>query len=186
MAIPRRKARLVVIRARPNVAAPDPVPSRPMAIFVKPRSQRARRRGFTLLSRGRFVAAAPVYEDVVFTFGELSSKWEFTMLTLRANAESRARVQIDVRADSDGLPYDPTSAIAEMAFMAGPLIEPGAGDWKACNWDVTRVGTYVMQCLVGPGGTVSLAKGGYYVWARLTDAASGEIPLRQVARFLVT
>lgn len=105
--------------------------------------------------------------------------------TERISSLSRERVEMTVTADSNGLPYNPTGATAEMAFIASPFTEPGAGDWKAAIWDVTRIGTYVAQCLVGPGGTVNLAVGGYYVWARLTDAVSGEQPTGQIARLFV-
>lgn len=187
MAVRKRRPRFLAIRALPAVSAPGPVPSKPMAIIVTPRPRRPRRRPkprALILSALRGAPSAS-YDEVVFRIGSLAAKWGFEMLTLRVSALSKARVEIAVSADKDGLPYNPTSAVAEMAFMTTSLAEPQPGDWKACNWDVTRIGTYVMQCLVGPGGTVSLGRGGYYVWARLTDSASNETPVKQVARMNV-
>lgn len=135
--------------------------------------------------RAPLAGSTVVYTPVNYYFGDLTAKWSFSMLTERVSSLNKARVDIAVSADSRGLPYNPTSATAEMAFLASPYTKPVAGDWKAATWDVTRIGSYVMQCLVGPGGTVSLAVGGYYVWARITDSVAGEQPVEQVARLFV-
>lgn len=184
---PPRARRGQILLAR-NPAAPVT----PVVNIIRPHvlvsanivSPRRRPAGHTILARGK-AAPASSLDDMTFTFGDLESKWGFQMLTQRVSSLSRERVQIAVRADSDGLPYNPMAATPEMAFLGSSLAEPVAGDWKACNWDVTRLGTYVMQCMVGPGGTVNLAKGSYYAWARLTDAASGEQPVAQVTRLFV-
>lgn len=109
------------------------------------------------------------------------------MLTERISSLSLERVEVLVQADAGGLPYNPEEAGADafMAFMPGPHSTPSGGDWKACNWDVTRTGQYVFQCLVGPAGTATLAFGGYYVWGKVDDANAGEIPVEQLGRLFV-
>lgn len=57
--------------------------------------------------------------------------------------------------------------------MAFPVAEvaPVSGDWKAATWetDATSVPSrYLARCLVGPGGTVTLAAGVYDVWVKIT------------------
>lgn len=112
-------------------------------------------------------------------------KWVITMDLERISALSLERVRFPVSADSAGVPYNPTAATVQAAFMATDAGEPGGGDWKACTWDTTLIGTYVAGCLVGPGGTVTLAAGLHTVWVKITDATAGESPVRQVGQLLV-
>lgn len=179
-----RPNRPIIVRGRlaaivPPVATYSP---RILVITSKRRPQRVTR---AVMKRTRVTGAAPAYSTVNYYFGSFGKKWTMQLMTERISTLSLEKVEISVRADASGLPYDPTSAIAEMAFMAGPLLKPSSGDWKACGWDVTRIGTYVMQCRVGLGGTVVLPFGGYYVWGRLTDAAAGETPVEQLGRLFV-
>ena len=107
------------------------------------------------------------------------------MFTERVDSTSLARVQAGVEADADGLPYDPTDATVQFAFLSSSLDKPEAGDWKAGTWDVTRIGTYVAEVLVGTGGAVALTAGVYYVWIKITDATAGETPAEQIAKLIV-
>src|SRR5688572_15876877 len=108
------------------------------------------------------------------------------MFTERIDSTSLARVQAGVEADADGLPYDPTAATVQFAHLTSGLDKPDPGDWKTGSWDVTRIGTYVAQCNVGPGGAVTLSPGNYYTWIKITDPVAGEIPIEQIAKLIVT
>ena len=85
-------------------------------------------------------------------------------------------ILVPVRAQSMGLPYNPTGLTVEMAFIDG-WAEPGSGDWNAASWASTSTvnGAYLAQCLVGPEGTITLAIGAYQTWVRITG--SPEIPV---------
>lgn len=94
------------------------------------------------------------------------------------SAASLEYVRVPVAATSAGAAVNPTADVVKMAFIA-PEATPAAGDLKAASWDTdptTTPPTYRAQCLVGPGGTITLAAGLYVVWVQVTD--SPEIPLR--------
>jgi hypothetical protein len=61
-----------------------------------------------------------------------------------------------------------------MAFTKGPT--PVSGDWKTAEWETAGTKRYA-RCLVGPGGTTTLAKGLWAVWVKLTD--NPEIPVKK-------
>ncbi len=95
-------------------------------------------------------------------------------------------VRVPVRVRKSGVAVDPTADVVAMAFMAGGA-EPASGDWKAATWETdptTTPPTYYARCLVGPGGTVTLAKGVWMVWMKITDAP--EIPADPVAPITIT
>jgi hypothetical protein len=100
---------------------------------------------------------------------------------------SKEYVRAAVHAEELGLTVNPTAATVEMAFVQ-PLADPQAGDWKAAVWDTDSsdpAGTvYYAQCLVGPGGTVTLANGRYTVWVRVTRGT--EQPARKAGTLIVT
>lgn len=123
---------------------------------------------------------------VRYRFSSFSRKWRITMFTERIDSLSLERVQAGVEADADGLPYDPTGATLSWAFLADSLSKPTAPDWKAGTWDVTRIGAYVAECLVGTGGVIALAAGNWYVWIKIIDASAGETPAEQIAKLVVT
>ena len=61
----------------------------------------------------------------------------------------------------------------QMAFTTG---QPVGGDWKSATWTTLTAPTrYLATCLVGPGGTVTLADGSYEVWVKVTTTP--EIPV---------
>jgi hypothetical protein len=103
--------------------------------------------------------------------------------TRRYSSLSKEAVAFPVFAALAGAPYDPTAATFEVAFMGSG--DPTGGDWKAGAWDVTVIGTYVGYVIIGPGGAAPLVAGEYYSWVRITDAASGEIIVRQTGQVIV-
>lgn len=107
-------------------------------------------------------------------------RWKVTMATKRQSVLSKELVNFDVSASLAGLPVNPTSKTVEVAFLTSSRAEPGAEDWKAAAWDTTLIGTYVAQCLVGPGGTFVPVAGRYYTWVRIIDVSSLETVIRQV------
>lgn len=74
------------------------------------------------------------------------------------------------------LDRNPTTDTVAMAFTA-PGVDPQAGDWRSATWNTTvtlGANQYMAQCLVGPGGTVTLPIGQYQYWVKVTD--NPEIP----------
>lgn len=92
-------------------------------------------------------------------------------------------VQVAAAAFVDGDPIDPTNDLVEMAFTTiGD--NPGSGDWHTGSWTTAPGGTFLAQCLVGPGaGGVALALGRYGWWARITDNPT--IPVVQVGELQI-
>ena len=161
------------------------VATRARSIFVMGLRQLAPlARRVPLLLRGATIPVSS-QQEVRYRFTSFRRKWGFTMFTDRIDSTSLARVQIGVTADSNGLPYNPTSATVQMAFLTSQLDKPNPGDWKTSSWDVTRIGSYVAQCNVGSGGAVELQPGNYYTWIKITDPVAGEIPIEQVAKLIV-
>ncbi len=66
---------------------------------------------------------------------------------------------------------DPTADTVAMAF---PVLEGEPTTFYGGNW-VTLAGIHYAQCLVGPGGTVTLAPGFYNVFVKVSD--NPEIPV---------
>lgn len=100
-------------------------------------------------------------------------------------AGSLEYVRSAISAEKAGVAYDPTGDTVVMAFMAGPAA-PSSGDWKTASWDTaatTYPPTYRAQCLVGPGGTVTLTAGVYTVWVKITD--SPEVPVKRAGQLKV-
>lgn len=125
-------------------------------------------------------------EPVRYRFSSFGRKWRFYMFTDRIDSSFTQRVQVGVEADSAGLPYDPTDATVQFAFLTSFLDKPDPGDWKSGSWDVTRIGSYVAQCNVGAAGVIELQPGNYYVWMKITDPVAGETPGDQLAKLIVT
>lgn len=122
---------------------------------------------------------------VAYRFGGLSLKWGFSVASAaRVSAVSVESVRVNVAADTEGAPYDPTGLPVEFAFMRAGA-DPAAGDWREAGWDTTLIGSYVAAALVGPGTDFVLAADRYQVWVRVTDSGSDEIVVRQVGALLV-
>lgn len=72
---------------------------------------------------------------------------------------------------------DPTSDVVYMAFLSSPPpAQPQSSDWQTATWLATPVIPYTALCLVGPGGTIQLTAGTWYVWIKIS--ASPEIPVK--------
>lgn len=122
--------------------------------------------------------------------GPLQRKWRFSppMLTtgesgsiVNLSVLSRVYLQVPVTVTAAGVAYNPTSDVVAFAFPT-PGAAPSA--WTAGSWDTSISGGPVAQILVGPGGTVTLAKGRYTVWVKVTD--NPEIPVEEVGLLNVT
>ena len=78
----------------------------------------------------------------------------------------------------DGDAYDPTADPVLMAFLPQATQVPQNSDWKTAIW-ATRAGNvlypYAAYCLVGPGGTIILGTGTYYLYVKITG--DPEIPI---------
>jgi hypothetical protein len=94
------------------------------------------------------------------------------------SALSLQYVQAAVTATAAGAPVNPTSDVVQFAFKAGGA-NPASGDWVTGSWDGTATrgpgNAYIAQCLVGPGGTITLGVDTYTMWIKVTD--SPEIPV---------
>ena len=88
------------------------------------------------------------------------------MHTISSQSKEQVQVPVTMRVLT-GL-GNPSADPVYMAFLA-TTADPQPSDWKAATWEQTASGGWVMQCLVGPGGTVTLAKGVYYVWGKIVD-----------------
>lgn len=91
---------------------------------------------------------------------------------------SRKFVRLSVEASGASGPINPTSDVVAMAFTTGDAL-PSA--WVAASWASTSPrsdGSYVAQCLVGPGGDTTLVVGSYSIWLKIID--SPEIPVEPV------
>lgn len=94
-------------------------------------------------------------------------------------------VRVPVTGTLNGAAINPTIDVVAMAFMAGTpatAASPGVSDWKTGSWETAGAVHYAL-CLVGPGGTTTLAVGEYQVWCKVTD--SPEIPVRQVGTIVI-
>jgi hypothetical protein len=92
---------------------------------------------------------------------------------------SRQYIPVQVRA-----PVDPRGDSVQFAFLTTG--EPANTDWATAVWDSAPVaagGAYTARCLVGPGGTVTLAAGVYTLWVKITD--SPEVPVMAAGKVQV-
>lgn len=87
---------------------------------------------------------------------------------LEISAGTREYVLIPWLMKAGGVPVDPAAGgfTPEMAFTAVDA-HPATGDWNPAEWEQADGGWHAM-CLVGSGGTVTLAAGTYDPWVRTT------------------
>lgn len=112
--------------------------------------------------------------------------WSIAMsgTPLRRSVLDAEPLDFTVTAASDGLPQDPRSATAEMAFLPD-WTDPQSGDWHAGTWNTGLTGLPMAQINPGPGG-IALAVGSYYVWVRLTNSAwTGSPVIQQPGKLIV-
>jgi hypothetical protein len=100
---------------------------------------------------------------------------------------SLADVLVEVQAEKNGVPFDPTGLIVETAFVpAATTVEPAPTDWKTSDWETDPTGSepvYFARCLVGPGGVVALSVDKYSVFVRVHDVP--EIPVIRSPTLLI-
>ena len=71
---------------------------------------------------------------------------------------------------------NPTGDTVQMAFLSvPPPAQPTTEQWNVATWQSTGT-PYIALCLVGPGGTIQLASGLWYVWLKIS--ASPEVPVK--------
>lgn len=92
-------------------------------------------------------------------------------------------VIVPVSAIFNGAVHNPTGDVIQFAFTTGYGITPVT--WVNGVWDSNPVQStwYNAKCLVGPGGSVTLASGTYTVWVKITD--NPEIPVRQAGTLVI-
>jgi hypothetical protein len=102
---------------------------------------------------------------VQITVSSPTTKWQMGgVMTPTLSQASTEYVRVPVFASAAGVPVNPTSYAVSMAFTT-TYAAPTA--WQSAGWDITQIGGYVAQCLIGPNGVVTLAPGTYYVWLKI-------------------
>lgn len=86
---------------------------------------------------------------------------------------STVYVKARITAQKNGVYYDPTADLVEVAFV-GPGVTPVPADWHVASWETAGTTVHYARLLVGPAGLV-LPTGTYVMWIRVTDAP--EIPV---------
>jgi hypothetical protein len=79
----------------------------------------------------------------------------------------------------DGAPYDPAGDLVQMAFMPTATQVPQSSDWQAAIWSGNSsdlIYPYAVNCLIGPGGTITLGIGTYVIYVKVTD--NPEVPVQ--------
>lgn len=88
------------------------------------------------------------------------------------SALSTEYIRVPVSARNNSSDVDPTTDVAQMAFVpAGE--SPASGDWKSASWETdtsTTPDTYYVRALVGPtGGVVTLSAALWDVFIKIGD-----------------
>ena len=81
---------------------------------------------------------------------------------------------------------DPTSSIVQMAFTLNNA-DPADADWQSASWSTELgplPGDYIALCLIGPGGTIALAKGEYSAFTKITS--NPEVPVIPCGTLTIT
>jgi hypothetical protein len=92
---------------------------------------------------------------------------------LRVSTQSKEYVKVPVSAKKSGVAFDPSVDVVKMAFSSSEHLG-AAPTWQNATWE-SGAGQYWARCVVGPGGTVQLAAGTWWVFVQITD--SPEIPV---------
>ncbi len=95
----------------------------------------------------------------------------------RVSSLATVYIKSDITDKVSGLSVDITGDAVQIAFTT-PGTDPVTNDWNAAIWQTdstTTPPTYTACCLVGPTGVVTLAKGRYEMWVKVTD--SPEVPV---------
>lgn len=115
-----------------------------------------------------------------------NTRWAVTIVaTTNLSTASLQYVRARVTASTAAGPINPTGDTVAMALL--PVgVTPGSGDWQTASWDPGGVnsGAYLAQCLVGPGGAITLIAGTYQVWVKVTD--NPEVPVLPAGTIVVS
>lgn len=95
------------------------------------------------------------------------------MAAFEISVKSLEYVKVQITATRNGAAVDPTPDTVKLAF---PAVGTDPTTWYTGSWE-TASGIYYARCLVGPGGTVTLAEGYYDVYVQVTD--STEVPVKK-------
>lgn len=109
------------------------------------------------------------------------------MTDVRLSALSKEYVRIQVVAKEAGIVINPTTDSVYLAFLTSASLLPQSGDFFAASWetDLTTVpNSYFARIIIGPGSSVVLVAGTYFVWIKVVDAG-GEVPIRYVGNVIV-
>ena len=86
-----------------------------------------------------------------------------------------------------GASFDPTALLVQMAFMPSATQVPQNADWQTAIWSAqpgSLLYPYAAYCLVGPGGTITLGLGTYYMYLKVTGLP--EIPVMLAGQLQIT
>ncbi len=98
--------------------------------------------------------------------------------TLPALSREYVRVPVAVEGqDAAAL----TSLPVEFSFLVDKQAKPADNEWVLGSWEPGA--DTVARVLVGPGGTVGLTPGTYWVWVRVTGSI--ERPVRQAGQIKI-
>ena len=95
-------------------------------------------------------------------------------MTLRISSLTKEYVKTKVTAKEAGVEVDPTGDVVEFAFTAR---DADPTTWTAGAWETIDDDDYWARVVIGPGGDITLPKGEYDAWVRITEVL--EIPARR-------
>jgi hypothetical protein len=72
---------------------------------------------------------------------------------------------------------DPTADVVQFAYLASGSGDPTASDWVAGSWEAAALSTgeWVARILIGPSGSVTLTRGTWDVWIKITDSPTAPV-----------
>lgn len=98
------------------------------------------------------------------------------MARLDISAQSTEWVRVAISAKESGVRVDPTTSSAQIAFVARGDDDggPTTGDWLDAEWETAGT-QYYARTLVGPSGNLTLNKGYYRIWVKLSIAPEAPV-----------
>jgi hypothetical protein len=94
---------------------------------------------------------------------------------------------VPISATKQGVSYNPTGDVVQMAFMPNTAQQQGVSDWQTASWDTDSTNIiypYSAKCLVGPSGVITLVTGTYVIFVKITD--NPETPVLVAGQLAVT
>lgn len=105
-------------------------------------------------------------------------------MDIEMSSQSRQYVKVPVTAKLAGVLLNPTTDVVKMAFSP---MGSAPSTWTSATWETdssTTPATYLARMMVGPGGTIQLARGTFDIWVQVTD--NPEIPVvRSLSRLKI-